>query len=41
VAELPKVAEESLAQARGWGNKLMEQVIARVREEMKKKGHTI
>jgi hypothetical protein len=41
VTELPKVAEESLAQARSWGNQLMEQVMARVREEMKKKGHTI
>jgi hypothetical protein len=41
VASLPKVGEESVAEARAWGNKLSEQVTTRVREEMKKKGHTI
>ncbi len=41
VAELPKIGEESVAEARTWGNKLSEQVVLRVREEMKKKGHTI
>jgi uncharacterized protein len=41
IAELPKIGEESVTQARAWGTKLSEQVVARVREEMKKKGHTI
>ena len=41
VAEMPKVIQESLASAREWGGKLSEKVIARVREEMKKKGHTL
>jgi hypothetical protein len=41
VAELPKVLQQSLSSAREWGTKLSEQVVARVREEMKKKGHTI
>ena len=41
VAELPKVLQQSLAGAREWGTKLSDQVAARVREEMKKKGHTI
>lgn len=41
VAELPKVIEESLAGAREWAVKFSDKVVARVREEMKKKGHAI
>jgi hypothetical protein len=41
VGELPKVMQQSLASAREYGNKLSEQLVARIREEMKKKGHTI
>ncbi len=41
VAEMPKVIQESLAVARDWGSKLSDRVVARLREEMKKKGHTI
>jgi hypothetical protein len=41
VAEMPKVMQESLAAAREWGAKFSDKVIARVREEMKKKGHNI
>jgi hypothetical protein len=41
VGELPKVMQQSLASAREYGNKLSEQLVARIREEMKKKGHAI
>jgi len=41
VGELPKVMQESLASAREWGARFSEQVVARIREEMKKKGHAI
>ncbi len=41
VGELPKVMQQSLASAREYGNKLSEQLVVRIREEMKKKGHTI
>jgi hypothetical protein len=41
VGEMPKVMQESLAAAREWGSKFSDQVIARIRDEMKKKGYTI
>ncbi|HWK01228.1 MAG TPA: DUF2059 domain-containing protein [Xanthobacteraceae bacterium] len=41
VAEMPKVIQESLAAAREWASKLSDRIVARVREEMKKKGHAI
>lgn len=41
VAEMPNVIRESLAAAREWASKLSDRIVARVREEMKKKGHTI
>ncbi len=40
-AEMPKVMQESLAAAREWGNKFSDKAVARVREEMKKKGYSI
>ncbi len=40
-AEMPKVMQESLAAAREWGNKFSDRAVARVREEMKKKGYSI
>jgi hypothetical protein len=41
VAEMPKVIQESLATAREWASRLSDRIVARVREEMKKKGHAI
>jgi len=41
VTELPQVLEESFAKAREWGNKIQEQVTARIREEMGKRGNKI
>lgn len=41
VAEMPTVIRESLAAARDWASKLSDRIVARVREEMKKKGHAI
>ncbi len=41
VTELPLVLEESFAKAREWGNKIQEQVTARIREEMGKRGNKI
>jgi uncharacterized protein len=41
VAEQGKVMQESIAQAREWGTKMADQVQARVRDEMKKKGYTL
>jgi uncharacterized protein len=39
IAEEPKALDESMAYAGAWGDKLSEEVIARMREEMKKRGH--
>jgi len=41
VGELPTVLEQSFIKTQEWGGKLSEQVVTRVRAEMKKKGHTI
>lgn len=41
VVELPKVLQESFAEAKQWGVKISEQVTIRLREEMKKKGYKI
>lgn len=41
VTELPLVLEESFAKAREWGTKIQEQVTARIREEMAKRGNKI
>ena len=39
IAEEPKAADESLAMASSWADKLSEEVINRIRTEMKKRGH--
>jgi hypothetical protein len=39
LTEEPKVLDESMAYAGTWGDKLSEEVIADMREEMKKRGH--
>jgi uncharacterized protein len=41
VTELPLVLEESFGKAREWGAKIQEQVTARIREEMGKRGNKI
>lgn len=39
LVEEPKVLEEALANGGTWGDKLSEEVIASMRDEMKKRGH--
>jgi uncharacterized protein len=41
VAEEPKALDESMANAGNWGDKLSEEIIDRMRTEMKKRGHDI
>jgi hypothetical protein len=41
VSQLPAVLEESYVKTQQWGGKLSEEVVQRLRAEMKKKGHTI
>jgi hypothetical protein len=41
VAGIPAVLEESFVKTQEWGVKLSEEVVVRLRAEMKKKGHTI
>jgi len=41
VAEQAKVAEEGLKFAQDWANKLSDQVIIRMRDELRKRGHSL
>jgi hypothetical protein len=41
IAEQPKVGEESLKFAQDWANKLSDQVIENMRDELKKRGHAL
>jgi hypothetical protein len=41
IAEQPKVGEESLKFAQDWANKLSDEVIANMRDELKKRGHAL
>jgi hypothetical protein len=41
VGEIPSVLEEAFARTQEWGGKLSEDVVARLRVEMKKRGHAI
>ena len=41
IAEEPKALEQSMADAGDWGDKLSDEVIAKMRQEMKKRGHDI
>lgn len=41
IIEQPKVAEEGLKFAQDWANKLSDQVIANMRDELKKRGHAL
>jgi hypothetical protein len=37
----PKILEQSMSEAKAWADKLAEEVISKMRAEMKKKGHDI
>ena len=41
IAEEPKALDESMANAGEWGDNFSEEVIAKMREEMKKRGHDL
>ncbi len=41
LAEQPQVVDRSMKFAQEWANKLSDQVIAKMREELKKKGHAL
>ena len=41
INEQPKVGEEGLKFAQDWANKLSDQVIANMRDELKKRGHAL
>lgn len=41
IAEEPKALDESMTNAGNWGNNFSEEVIARMRDEMKKRGHDL
>jgi hypothetical protein len=41
LTEEPKLVEQTMNAAQAWGNKLSEEVIARFRAEMRKRGHEI
>jgi len=41
LAQQPDVIESSMRYAQDWANKLSDQVIAKMREELKKKGHSL
>jgi hypothetical protein len=41
VTQLPSVLEESFTKTQEWGAKISEEIVVRLRAEMKKKGHTI
>ena len=41
IVEEPKIVDESLRQADGWANNLSIDVMAKMRSEMKKRGHDI
>ena len=41
ISEQPKVVDASLKFAQTWANNLSDQVIAKMREELKKKGHAL
>ncbi len=37
----PKILEKSMSDVQAWANKLSEEVVSKMRAEMKKKGHNI
>lgn len=41
ISEQPKIGEEGLRFAQNWANQLSDQVIAKMRDELKKRGHAL
>ena len=41
LAEQPKIVDTSMKFAQDWANKLSDQVIAKMRDELKKRGHAL
>ena len=41
LTEQPKVVEASMKFAQAWANKLSDEVIGKMRDELKKKGHAL
>jgi hypothetical protein len=41
ISEQPKIGEEGLKFAQDWANQLSDQVIAKMRDELKKRGHAL
>ena len=41
IAEQPKVVDASMKFAQDWANKLSDEVIAKMRDELKKRGHAL
>ncbi len=41
IVEQPKVGEEGLKFAQTWANNLSDEVIVKMRDELKKRGHTL
>ncbi len=41
VVQLPSILEESYGKTQEWGGKLSEEIVIKLRADMKKKGHTI
>ena len=41
IVEEPKILDEGLQQANGWADKLSGDIMVRLRDEMKKRGHDI
>jgi len=41
IEQEPKILEQSMSETQAWANKLSEEVIGKMRAEMKKKGHNI
>jgi hypothetical protein len=41
VAQIPEMQQQGIEQVRAWDDKISEEIVARLRAEMKKKGHTI
>ena len=41
ITEQPKVGEEGLKFAQTWANQLSDQVIGKMRDELKKRGHAL
>jgi len=41
LTEQPKMVDDSMKFAQDWANKLSDQVVAKMRDELKKRGHAL